>query len=1031
VDTTPKYWAFVSYSHHDKRWGDWLHRSLEAYRVPRLLAGRPSRDGKVPKRLFPIFRDREELPTAADLGGNITTALAQSRYLVVICSPHASASRWVGEEIKTFKLLGREDRLLCLIVGGEPNASDRPELAAQECFPESLRFGVTPDGTIVRTQRFEPIAADARPGADGREKAKVKVLAGLLGVNFDDLWQREKRRQRWRWVRRVAGAAALVAIIAGTAYKVSREAGIRDNIDLGRQELLRGRPAQALAYVSAAYSDGGDGSAIRFLLQQARLALPRVSQDQHTMGVFSASFNRDGTRVVTASEDRTAKIWDAASGRCLATLRHPACVNSAVFSPDGRQILTACNDGTARVWNASATGSPQPIASLVHGLYAVYPAVFDPTGGFIATASQDGTAKVWRSDGFALVFSYTGHRRAINSLQFNRAGTEIVTASDDGTARVWRATDGATVSALGEAGAGGLRFALFSPDGRRVATCARNGEVRLWSVEGPAIATLSGHAAYVRRAAFCSDGSRLVTASADGTARIWDGATGRFILSLDHEQQAERRTVFDTVFSPDNGIIATAGADGLAKLWDAGTGRLLRTLDCRGEVVYGVEFSHDGSRLSTAGDKGLASIWNIADPLSTGSLVSLDGGRSASKAGGSSPRSEGDPSLAHILSGHGGYVAVARFSSDGRGILTVDEAGKVRLWSTAGGGLTAVLPTGREQVNDAAFDEAGRCVVTGGEGGTVEIWNIDGASPEQRFQVAAFHGSVRSVQFVPRQPLIAAAGEERDVGPGGAVQFHQTVKLYDPPGLDFRAVSGSDPRFSIDGQYMVTLGDGNVARLWRPDGSPVAVLSGHAGPVNSARFDRRGHRVVTAGDDGAVIVWDVAGHPLLPPLRGHGDHGLFFAAFSPDDRYLVSLGSDNKAKVWDAQNGRAVAVLEGEQKYIVSPEYRSPLWPAAVFSADGALVATRSHEPAVMIWDLASGRMLRRFAGHTGNVSAVAFSPAGGWLLTGAQDGTACLWDIGYETGTPGEIARLVDEKVPWRVEGGKLVSLSPGSAHN
>ena len=140
-----KYWAFVSYSHRDSKWGDWLHKRLETYRVPRRLSGRESRDGPLPKRLFPIFRDREELPTSADLSHNIQAALEASRYLVVICSPNSANSRWVGEEIKNFKALGREDRILCLIADGEPNASDNPGAGA-ECFHELLRFRVDEDG---------------------------------------------------------------------------------------------------------------------------------------------------------------------------------------------------------------------------------------------------------------------------------------------------------------------------------------------------------------------------------------------------------------------------------------------------------------------------------------------------------------------------------------------------------------------------------------------------------------------------------------------------------------------------------------------------------------------------------------------------------------------------------------------------------------------------------------------------------------------------------------------------------------------
>jgi hypothetical protein len=175
-----RYWVFISYSHTDGKWGKWLHQSLENFRVPRSLVGKPGRDGALPKRIFPVFRDREELPTAANLSSNIDDALESSRYLVVICSPHAAASQWVNEEVRAFKAKGRTDRVLCLIVDGEPNASDRPDSGLLECFPRAIRHAVSSTGEIVE-ERAEPIAADARAGKDGKEKARIKLIAGVRG----------------------------------------------------------------------------------------------------------------------------------------------------------------------------------------------------------------------------------------------------------------------------------------------------------------------------------------------------------------------------------------------------------------------------------------------------------------------------------------------------------------------------------------------------------------------------------------------------------------------------------------------------------------------------------------------------------------------------------------------------------------------------------------------------------------------------------------------------------------------------------
>jgi outer membrane protein assembly factor BamB len=209
-----KYWAFISYSHVDRKWGDWLHRALETYRPPLGLVGKPGRDGPVRRKNPPIFRDREELPSSASLSDNINAALGESRYLIVICSPHAAVSRWVNEEIVYFKSLGREDRVLCLIVEGEPNASDKPESGKLECFPPGVRFRVDAEGRLT-DQRTEPIAADARKEGDGRRNAKLKLAAGLLGVNYNDLKQREK----WRALRRkIAGALLTAAVIGGAGW---------------------------------------------------------------------------------------------------------------------------------------------------------------------------------------------------------------------------------------------------------------------------------------------------------------------------------------------------------------------------------------------------------------------------------------------------------------------------------------------------------------------------------------------------------------------------------------------------------------------------------------------------------------------------------------------------------------------------------------------------------------------------------------------------------------------------------------------
>ena len=223
-DSSYRYWAFISYSHRDEVWARWLHTALETYRVPRKLVGSPARIGSetIPERIFPVFKDRDELAGGFDLSERIRLALEQSRYLVVICSPHSVASGHVRSEIETFEAFGREDRVICLIVGGEPNASDKPGGGPQECFPEPVRTRRTLDGDLVPVQ---PLAADVRKGGDGKTNATLKILATILEVELDDLKQREERRRFRRRVRLVT-AVVVFALLAGLVYPLALDDGI-------------------------------------------------------------------------------------------------------------------------------------------------------------------------------------------------------------------------------------------------------------------------------------------------------------------------------------------------------------------------------------------------------------------------------------------------------------------------------------------------------------------------------------------------------------------------------------------------------------------------------------------------------------------------------------------------------------------------------------------------------------------------------------------------------------------------------------
>ena len=207
-----KYRAFITYAHKDEERARWLRKKLETFRVPKHLVGTDGDFGKVPARLYPIFRDRDELAGAAQLGPLIEQALDDSSHLIVLCSPQAVGSRWVNEEIRMFKAMGRAERVLCLIMDGNPMVEDLNGDSDNECIPLAARREVDEEGRIT-DHKHEPAAADLRVSGDGEKDALLKIIAGLLGLGLDDLKQRDLLARQKR-LARIASISAVLAISA-------------------------------------------------------------------------------------------------------------------------------------------------------------------------------------------------------------------------------------------------------------------------------------------------------------------------------------------------------------------------------------------------------------------------------------------------------------------------------------------------------------------------------------------------------------------------------------------------------------------------------------------------------------------------------------------------------------------------------------------------------------------------------------------------------------------------------------------------
>ena len=437
-----------------------------------------------------------------------------------------------------------------------------------------------------------------------------------------------------------------------------------------------------------------------------------------------AAFSGDGRRVVTASHDQTARVWDAApcQSRCP-PLKHDDRVYHAEFSGDGRRVVTASED-KARVWDAT-TGEPLS-PPLNHGNSGI-----TPRSAATAAASSppaDNTVRVWDAATGQPLSPPLKHEATVRHAEFSADGRRVVTASADSTARVWDATTGQPIGPpLKHEGT--VRHAEFSGDGRRIVTASWDKTARVWdATTGQPLGLPLKHEHAVYHAEFSGDGRRVVTASGDHTAQVWDATTGQPIgPPLKHDDR-----VYHAEFSGDGRRVVTASVDNTARVWDATTGEPLSPPLNHGNSVYHAAFSGDGHRVVTASSDHTARVWDATTGQPLG------------------------PPLKHE-----GTVWHAEFSGDGRRIVTASWDKTARVWDATTGQSLGLPLKHEHDVYHAEFSGDGRRVVTTSEDHTARVWDLanldDNRQAADWIQLAQLYGRAKIDSHGRVVPLTAEA----------------------------------------------------------------------------------------------------------------------------------------------------------------------------------------------------------------------------------------------------------------------------------
>jgi WD40 repeat protein len=609
----------------------------------------------------------------------------------------------------------------------------------------------------------------------------------------------------------------------------------------------------------------------------------------HLDGVFIANFSPDGKYIITASNDKTARIWDF-SGKQLAILKHQENITSASFSPDGKRVITTSgnplvietswdgksivntpNDKTARVWDLSGN----LLLQLQHQ-GKVNSANFSPDSKYILTASDDKTARIWDTSG-KLLRTFTGHSMAVNSAYWSPNGKYILTNSND--SYIWDVS-GKQIARFKVDDKRVTMDAGFSPDSQHLFVSTPY-KTYVRDLSGRLIREIKNDKALNGDAGFSPDGKRFFTT--DDTIKVWDirdegvkvwDLSGDLLTELTGNQRNPR-------WSPDGKYIVTFGQDKMVSIWDL-SDKIPVTINSK-DAITGASWSPDGKYIVTPTRKSVL-IWDSYGKQ-----------------------------LARFI-GHSDVVSSANFSPDGKKIVTASADKTVRVWDILGKQL--LLLSGHEEVVEyAAFSPDGKYILTTTSDNKTRIWSESGKL------ITTF--KARGITWNPNSKYILA-------------------------------------RFDYDGK--------NYSSLWNISGKKIVEFTGSENSYSGASFSRYGERIVTS--DGRIVsIWDTSGQKLS---EFKANQEIYSPSFSPDRKLIIATSPDNRVIIWDTS---------GKQLVEIPHQGRVEL---AVFSPDGQRIVTASDDKIYRVWDVL-GRQLAQYKYSSTFISPVSFSPDGKYILAHVQ----------------------------------------------
>jgi WD40 repeat protein len=528
------------------------------------------------------------------------------------------------------------------------------------------------------------------------------------------------------------------------------------------------------------------------------------------------------------------------------------------------------------------------------------------------------------------------------SAVFSPDGKILATGHTEGSISLWDTSNGQHLIKF-QGHFAPVWCIRFSPDGKTLATGADDGVIKLWDASTGEylniLKTLEGHKSGVFSIIFNHDGKTLISSSNDNSLRVWDINTGQCLKEI---SQSNPVSITFAALSPDGSIIATCGKSNVITLWELKTGNCIKTLQEHSDWVMSIAFNPQGVLASTSLDLTIR-LWDI----DAGTCVG-------------------------VLQGHSNGVLRAIFINDNI-LATSSVDSTIRLWDITTQQCIKILYGHTNSINTIAVNPQGTLLASGGDDFSVKLWSILNGECIRTFKARI--NWVGTIAFNPSGTIIASGNEDC------------IVRLWNLDAGCRNLAGHTDFIFSVafspDGRTLVSGSADQTIRLWNVEtGNCTKVLRGHSGMVTGVAVSPDGKVIASSSYDRTIKLWDIATGQLLHTFV---EHIAMSVTFSPDGKTLTAGSFDDTVRIWDLETLQCSLTLKGHSYWI---------W-RVNFSPDGGIIATGcSSDHTVRLWNARTGECIHIISAHTDWIWGVVFSPDGKTLASCSSDGTIKFWDV-------------------------------------